>query len=125
MSFLTKSQSCWYAVSSLCVTASLLLSGLPVIAQAQALPQSSSSSSSSISDDSTSKDVPKAKPAPRIAQVEAGGSAITLETSEPLFYLAAALNVCGYDADLASSSPVRQKVRDEINAELTTSAKAR
>jgi tetratricopeptide (TPR) repeat protein len=57
--------------------------------------------------------------------VEAGGSAITLETSEPLFDLAVALNVCGYDADLAASSPVRQKVRDEINAELTTSAEAR
>ncbi len=64
-------------------------------------------------------------PAPRIAQVEAGGSAITLETSEPLFYLAVALNACGYDADLAASSPVRTKIRDEINAELTTSASAR
>jgi hypothetical protein len=94
------------------------------MAQAQARPQSSSSSSS-ISDDSAAKDVPKTQPAPRIAQLEAGGSAITLETSEPLFYLAVALNVCGYDADLAASSPVRQKVRDEINAELTTSAKAR
>jgi tetratricopeptide (TPR) repeat protein len=95
------------------------------MAQAQTPSQSSSSSSSSISDDSTPKDVPKAKPAPRIAQLEAGGSAITLETSEPLFYLSVALNVCGYDTDLATSSPVRQKVRDEINAELTTSAKAR
>jgi hypothetical protein len=94
------------------------------MAQAQARPQSSSSSSS-ISDDSAAKDVPKALPAPRIAQLEAGGSAITLETSEPLFYLAVALNACGYDADLAASSPVRQKIRNEINVELTTSAKAR
>jgi len=60
-----------------------------------------------------------------MSQVEAGGSAITLETSEPLFDLAVALNVCGYDADLAASSPIRQKVRDEINAELITSAEAR
>jgi hypothetical protein len=60
-----------------------------------------------------------------MSQVEAGGSAITLETSEPLFDLAVALNVCGYNADLAASSPVRQKVRDEINAELITSAEAR
>jgi tetratricopeptide (TPR) repeat protein len=57
--------------------------------------------------------------------VEAGGSAITLETSEPLFDLAVALNVCGYDTDLAASSPVRQKVRDEINGELANSSDAR
>ena len=62
---------------------------------------------------------------PRIAQPDAGGSAITLETSEPLFYLAVALNACGYDAGLAESSPVRIKVREEINAELADSAPAR
>jgi hypothetical protein len=65
------------------------------------------------------------KPPPRIAQPEAGGSAITLETSEPLFYLAVALNTCGYDADLAASSPVRRKIREEINAEVAASAAAR
>jgi tetratricopeptide (TPR) repeat protein len=48
-----------------------------------------------------------------------------LETSEPLFFLATSLNVCGYDAGLAQSSPVRQKVRQEINEELTESAPAR
>ena len=64
-------------------------------------------------------------PVPRIAQPEAGGSAITLETSEPLFYLAVALNACGYDTGLAASSPVRLKVRDEINEELAASAPAR
>ena len=65
------------------------------------------------------------KPAPRIAQPEAGGSAITLETSEPLFYIAVALNTCGYDSDLASSSPVRQKIREEVNTEVAASAAAR
>jgi tetratricopeptide (TPR) repeat protein len=125
VSLLTKSQSHRYAaVFSLCITASLLLNGVSVPAQAQTGSQSSSSSSS-VSDGSTSKEPPKAKPAPRIPQLEVGGSAITLETSQPLFYLAVALNVCGYDADLAASSPVRQKIRSEINAELTTSAKAR
>ena len=48
---------------------------------------------------------------PRVAQIEPGGSAVTLETSEPLFQVAAALNACGYDADLATSSPVRREVR--------------
>lgn len=62
---------------------------------------------------------------PRVAQPEAAGSAITLETSEPLFYIAAALNACGYNNDLAASSPVRAKVRDEINEQLAASAPAR
>lgn len=70
----------------------------------------------------------EAEPAPiaRIAQQpEAGGSAITLETSEPLFYMAAALNTCGYDADLANSAPVRRRIREEISAEITSSPQAR
>jgi len=85
---------------------------------AQSSPPGSSSSSSS-------PETQAATPTPRIAQPEAGGSAITLETSEPLFFVAASLNACGYDAGLAESSPVRQKVRDEINEELTRSAPAR
>jgi len=84
--------------------------------------QSSSSSSSSSTPESPAVDT---TPAPRIAQPDAGGSAITLETSEPLFYLATALNACGYDNGLAQSSPVRQKIRDEINEELAGSAPAR
>lgn len=60
-----------------------------------------------------------------MAQPQAAGSAITLETSEPLFYLATALNVCGYDTGLATSSPVRLKVREEVNEELAASAPAR
>ncbi len=61
----------------------------------------------------------------RIAQPEAGGSAITLETSEPLFDIGVALNACGYDADLANSNPVRAVIRDEVNEELRGSAAAR
>ncbi len=125
------------AAFRLCIAASVLLSGLAVSAHAQSSsqplshsqPQSqtepnSSSSTSSPADATETRAAPKTAP-PRIAQLEAGGSAITLETSEPLFYLAAALNTCGYDTDLAASSPVRQKVRDEINAALQTSAQAR
>jgi hypothetical protein len=102
----------------LCVAA-LLLFNTSVVANAQQ-PSSSSSSSS----DTPSKDAPS-KPAPRIAQPEAGGSAITLETSEPLFYIAVALNVCGYDADLAPSSAVRARIREEINTQVAASAAAR
>jgi tetratricopeptide (TPR) repeat protein len=98
----------------------LLLNASVVRANAQQ-PSSSSSSSSS---ESPTRESP-AKRGPRIAQPEAGGSAITLETSEPLFYIAVALNVCGYDTDLAASSPVRTKIRDEINTQVAASAAAR
>jgi hypothetical protein len=79
---------------------------------------------SSSTPESPSEDTP-AKATPRVAQPEAGGSAITLETSEPLFYIAVALNTCGYDADLAASAPVRSKIREEINSEVAASAAAR
>ncbi len=97
----------------------MLLNVSVVCANAQQ-PSSSSSSSS----DTPTKEGPS-KPGPRIAQPEAGGSAITLETSEPLFYVAVALNVCGYDTDLAASSPVRSKIREEINIQVAASAAAR
>jgi tetratricopeptide (TPR) repeat protein len=48
--------------------------------------------------------------------VEAGGSAVTLETSEPLFDLATALNLCGYDDDLEHSDPVRAKIRADVES---------
>jgi tetratricopeptide (TPR) repeat protein len=99
----------------------LLLSFLATTAHAQT---GSSSSSDTTPGATISKDA-EAKPAARIAQPEAGGSAITLETSEPVFDIAVALNVCGYDADLAASSPVRLKIRDELNAEVAASAPAR
>jgi hypothetical protein len=107
------------ALSSLCLAASLFLNASVILANAQQ-PSSSSSSSS----DTPSKETPS-KPAARIAQPEAGGSAITLETSEPLFYVAVALNVCGYDADLGASSPVRARIREEINTQVAASAAAR
>jgi tetratricopeptide (TPR) repeat protein len=92
----------------------LAFGGLSVPAQTSS---SSSSSSNPQAVDET--------PTPRIAVPQSAGSAITLETSEPLFYVAAALNACGYDNDLAASSPVRAKLRDEINEQLAASAPAR
>lgn len=47
--------------------------------------------------------------------VEQGGSAVTLETSESLFDIAAALNACGYDNGLDTSLPVRAAVRTEMD----------
>ncbi len=49
-------------------------------------------------------------------QAEAAGAAITLETNEALFDLAAGLNACGYDDDLDHSAPVRAEVRADLEA---------
>ncbi|MGI4854621.1 MAG: tetratricopeptide repeat protein [Janthinobacterium lividum] len=56
--------------------------------------------------------------------VEASGSAVTLETSESLFQVAAALNSCGYDNGLESSLPVRAAVRAELSAAVANSPEA-
>jgi tetratricopeptide (TPR) repeat protein len=114
-----KSSFCRPALFFLCLAAPFFLGASVFQANAQQ-PSSSSSSSSDI----PSKEAPS-KPAPRVAQPEAGGSAITLETSEPLFYIAVALNTCGYDADLANSSPVRARIREEIDTQVAASAAAR
>ena len=88
-------------------------------AQTPPAPGQSSSSSSTPTPDRT------APLRPRAGQPEAGGAAITLETSESLFDLAAALNACGYDAGLANSLPVRAQVRADMDASLAESALAR
>ncbi len=89
---------------------------------AQSPAGSSSSSSGSSASNSQENDTGEM---PRIAQLQSAGSAITLDTSESLFDLSVALNACGYDNGLSASSPVRAKVRDEINDELAASAPAR
>ena len=90
-----------------------VLSGI-ASAQVPASSSSSSSPSSRAQEPSSSR--------PRVGQPEAGGAAITLETSESLFDIAVALNTCGYDTDLASSQPVRTEIRTDIATEIAESA---
>jgi tetratricopeptide (TPR) repeat protein len=96
--------------------------------------QSSSSSSSSSGSNTPTQPTPPVNhqadtlnPAdrPQAAKIERGGAAVTLETNEPLFQLAAALNACGYDADLDKSAPVRAAVRADMNTALAASETAR
>src|SRR6202041_3718214 len=70
---------------------------------------------------------PPAAPAPpkSPALVDTTGPDISLQNSEALFDIAAALNSCGYDQGLATSDPVRQEVRDLVNQALQSSADAR
>ena len=50
---------------------------------------------------------------------------MTLESNESLFDLAAALNVCGYDAGLQESAPVRSEIRAQMQQALLASEPAR
>lgn len=86
---------------------------------------SASSSSSSAAPENRAVEAANPPARPRAAQIESGGASVTLEVSEPLFQVASALNVCGYDADLDRSAPVRAEVRQDINQALTASEAAR
>ena len=103
---------------SLAAALLILLPG-PAFSQAQSQGQpppqtlGSSSSGSGGQEPSTSAQRP-----------DATGSAVTLETSEPLFDLAVALNSCGYDADLAASNPVRANVRKQVAEAVAASPEA-
>jgi hypothetical protein len=57
--------------------------------------------------------------------VDPAGPTISLTSAEPVFVMAAALNMCGYDEGLESSAPVRKQVRDEIDKALAASEDAR
>jgi tetratricopeptide (TPR) repeat protein len=59
------------------------------------------------------------------ALVNAAGPDISLQNSEALFDIAAALNACGYDQGFAVSDPLRQQVREQVNQALQASSDAR
>lgn len=59
------------------------------------------------------------------ALLDPAGPTVSLQTSEAMFDLAAALNACGYDDGLSESDPVRQTVRDEVSQAAQASEAAR
>lgn len=83
----------------------------------------SAGSSSSAPQQSSSEGAPQREKAPTL--VDPAGPTISLVSSEPVFAMAAALNVCGYDDGLEESAPIRKRVREEINAALARSEDAR
>src|SRR5215472_8349283 len=57
--------------------------------------------------------------------VDPAGPTISLVSSESVFFMASALNACGYEQGLDESAPVRKRVREEMNAALSKSEDAR
>ena len=84
---------------------------------------SQSSSSSPFPDQNSSAQSYVREKTPTL--VDPAGPTISLVSSEPVFVMSAALNMCGYDAGLANSAPVRKQVRDEIDKALAASEDAR
>jgi tetratricopeptide (TPR) repeat protein len=92
----------------------------PGILQSQSSSSSEGQSSSSSSAGTPIR--PEIQKPPSL--IDPAGPQISLQTSEAVFDIAAALNTCGYDAGLDQSQPVRQKIRDAINAAVVASAEA-
>ncbi len=84
-------------------------------AQSSSNPQSSSSS--------TSTPQMQREKAPSL--VDPAGPTISLVSSESVFFMASALNACGYNEGVDESAPLRKRVRDEMNAALSRSEAAR
>ena len=59
------------------------------------------------------------------AQNAGGNDLVRLDNSETLFTVLAAINNCGYDAELASSDPLREAIRGEIAHNLVLSDEAK
>lgn len=102
-----------FSLSATLACALILLAAVPPSAVAQ----SSSSSSSSTGPEMRQEKAP--------TLTDPAGPTISLISSEPVFFMASMLNACGYDEGLADSSPVRMKVRDEMNQALAKSEDAR
>ena len=64
---------------------------------------------------------PRSAPANQVPQNQ---TPITLESSETIFSVLAALNACGYDQDLAISDATRSNVRAEVQRNLRESTEA-
>ncbi len=99
----------------------ILPAALFALAAMQAGAQSSSSGPQAERQSSSSQPIQEKAP----SLVDPAGPTISLVSSEQVFLMAAALNICGYDEGLEESAPVRKRVRDEINDVLAKSEDAR
>lgn len=106
-------------VFSSLVIASLFASGLLLIAPVRA--QQAAKLPAKQQPNSTQQPRPEKPP----ALVDPAGPAVSLQNSEAMFDVAAAMNACGYDSGLAESDPLRAHVRDQINQVMQQSEAAR
>ncbi|HEX8713660.1 MAG TPA: hypothetical protein VF730_17420 [Terracidiphilus sp.] len=117
------------AAAAITAVAFFLCAGLATsVAFAQTGNEGQSSSSSSYSSSSSSSNTqgaPQFRREQTPSLVNPAGPTISLISSEPVFYMAAALNACGYDEGLNNSDPIRKWVRTQITDALAKSEDAR
>jgi hypothetical protein len=89
----------------------------------QAIAQQNSASAAGQSSSSTATSLQHEK-SPSFL-LDPAGPTISLISSEPVFFMASALNACGYDEGLEESAPIRKRVREEMNQALAKSEDAR
>jgi hypothetical protein len=100
-----------------------ILTVLAAVPAGSAQSSGSSSKGSSSSSSSVSTQLYARERAPSL--IDPAGPTISLISLEPVFAMATALNVCGYDEGLDQSAAVRKRVRDEIDQALAKSEDAR
>jgi len=71
----------------------------------------------------TPQAVPQPKPTP--PAVPSNQPSVQLDTSETLFAVLAAINVCGYDEELGLSDPLREQIRGEVSRGIQQSEEAK
>jgi tetratricopeptide (TPR) repeat protein len=86
---------------------------LPAVMCCAAQTPDSRQQSSSSQDSSQTKSAQTRKTSP-VAAAAQNPTRASLDVSETLFSIVAAINVCGYDQELASSSPIRKEVRADL-----------
>jgi len=84
-----------------------------------------SDSNSAAQQSSSSSSAPEYAQVKTPSLIDPAGPTISLISSEPVFYMAAALNACGYDEGLNESDPVRKWVREQMDQALAKSEDAR
>jgi hypothetical protein len=73
----------------------------------------------------TPKPEPTAKPKPAPPPVASNQPSVQLDTSEALFTVLTAMNVCGYDEELSVSVPLREQIRGEVAQAVQQSEQAK
>jgi len=71
----------------------------------------------------TPQAVPQPKPTP--PAVPSNQPSVQLDTSETLFAVLTAINVCGYDEELGLSDPLREQIRGEVSRGIQQSEEAK
>ena len=66
---------------------------------------------------------PQPKPTP--PAVPSNQPSVQLDTSETLFAVLTAINVCGYDEELGLSDPLREQIRGEVSQAIQQSEEAK